>query len=176
MIAGQDGGFVPTKLASLVAAKKLLVDVPVWGERGADGLEFSSPLEIEGVIVEGLTLRGRARKPLADKEVAFQLEYHHAQIIGGAVCRIEWRPLNPHSNKGLGPKNLQHIIQTSTHHHCFDLNWKLSQDAVLQGNLPIAVPLQDPGNFRALLAVVGKEFRINNIQLVAPPPWEPRML
>ena len=167
---------MPTKIAGLVAAKKTLVDVPVWGERGADGLEFSAPLEIDGVTIEGLTLRGRARKPLADREVAFQLEYHHAQIIGGAMCRIEWRPLNPHSNKGLGPKELRHIVQNGTHHHCFDLNWKRSEEAVLQGDLKIAVPLDDPGNFRALLAVVGKEFRISNIQLVTLPPWEPRML
>lgn len=167
---------MPTKIAGLVAATKVLAGVPTWGERGAEGLEFSAPLEIDGVTVEGLTLRGRARKPLADREVAFQLEYHHAQIIGGAVGRIEWRPLNPHSNKGLGPKHLRHVIQAGTHHHRFDLNWQHSQEAVLRGNLPIAVPLDDPGNFRALLAVVGKEFKISNIQWVTLPPWEPRML
>lgn len=167
----------PTRIQGLVLAEKLLSDVPAWRERGADGLEFSAPLEIDGVTVEALTLRGRARKSLADREVIFQLEYHHARIIGGAVARIEWRPLNPHSNKGHGPKDLQHVIQSGSHHHCFDLNWKESQEACLRGDLPIALPIaDDPKNFRALLAVVGKEFRIKNIQTVTAPPWEPLML
>jgi hypothetical protein len=92
------------------------------------------------------------------------------------MARIEWRPLNPHSNKGLGPKHLQHVIQDSSHHHCFDLNWKRSPDSVLRGDLPIAIPIDDPGNFREFLALIGKEFRIGNIQLVPPPPWQPAML
>src|SRR5262249_55601498 len=167
---------MPNKIAGLVLAEKSLLDVPVWTVRGADALEFSAPLEVDGVTVEALTLRGRARKPLPDREVVFQLEYHHARIIGGPVARIEWRPLNAHSNKGLGPEHLKHVIQSGSHHHCFDLNWGWSREAVLRGELPIARPIDEPNNFRALLAVIGKEFRINNIQLVTPPPWEPRML
>jgi hypothetical protein len=112
--------------------------------------------------------------------VIFQLEYHHSRIVGGPVARIEWRPLNPHSNKGLGPKHLRHVIQDGSHHHRFDLNWQRSQESVLRGELLIAVPLTEEGpepqNFRALLAVVGKAFRIRNIQLVTPPPWQPTMI
>ncbi len=167
---------MPDKIEGFVASEKTLIDVPAWIARGTDGLEFSASLEMGDVTIQGLTLRGRARRSLADREVAFQLEYHHAQIIGGAVARIEWRPLNPHSNKGLGPKHLRHIIQAGSHHHPFDLNWRQSRDSVLQGHLPIAVPFDDPNNFRALLALVGKEFRIANIQLVTPPPWEPAFI
>jgi hypothetical protein len=167
---------MPTKIEGLVLAKKTLLDTPAWIVRGADVLDFSAPLEVDGVTVEALTLRGRARKPLPDRELVFQLEYRHAHIIGGPVARIEWRPLNPHSNKGLGPKHLRHVIQSGSHHHCFDLNWQRSKDEVLRGELPIALPIEDPGNFRALLAVVGKEFRIDNIQLVTSPPWEPTLL
>jgi hypothetical protein len=171
---------MPTKIAGLIAAEKDLIDVPAWNERGADGLDLSAPLEIDGVVVEGLTLRGRTRKPLQDRELIFQLEYRHSQIIGGPVSRIEWRPLNPHSNKGIGPKHLQHAIQDCSHLHPFDLNWERSQEAVLRGDLPIAVPLTEhwpePENFRAFLAVVGKAFRIRNIQIVTPPPWQPTML
>jgi hypothetical protein len=168
---------MPTKLESLVYAEKTISNVPAWVGRGPDGLEFTTPLEIDGVVLEALSLRGRARKSLADREVVFQLEYHHAQIIGGPVCRIEWRPLNAHSNKGLGPKDLRHIIQSGSHHHCFDLNWQHSSDSVLKGDLPIAVPLnEEPQSFRALLAVVGKEFKIRRIQSITVPPWEPSML
>ena len=168
---------MPDRIEGLVSARKSLSDVPAWAERDVDGLEFSVPLEINGVTIEALTLRGRARKPLADREVILQLEYHHARIIGGPIARIEWRPLNTHSNRGLGPKDLQHVLQSGSHHHCFDLNWRWSKEGVLKGLLPIALPLaEDPANFRALLGVVGKEFRIENIQLIEIPPWEPRML
>jgi hypothetical protein len=163
-------------LSALVGADKVLVVESTWVERGVDGLELTAPLEVNGVAVEGLTLRGRARKPLADREVIFQLEYHTSEVIGGPICRIEWRPLNKHNNRGLGPKELRNIIQDGSHHHRFDLNWERSQAAVLRGEIPIAVPFDDPANFRALLAVVGKEFRIKRIQSVAVPPWEPAML
>lgn len=172
---------IPTRNASidlpaLVRGDKIIVVQPTWVERGADGLELTAPLEIDGVAIEGLTLRGRARKPLADREVIFQLEYRGPDVIGGPICRIEWRPLNKHNNKGIGPKELRNIIQDGSHHHRFDLNWERSQIAVLRGEIPIAVPLDDPGNFRALLASVGKEFRIKRIQSVTVPPWEPSML
>jgi hypothetical protein len=52
---------MPTKIEGLVAAHKSLLDVPAWTERGADGLDLSAPLEVDGVVVEALTLRGRAQ-------------------------------------------------------------------------------------------------------------------
>jgi hypothetical protein len=163
-------------LPALVGAEKVLAAAPSWVQRGADTLDLTASLEIDDVAVEGLTLRGRARKPLPDREVIFQLEYRSHEG-GGPICRIEWRPLNKHNNKGIGPKQLQNVIQDGSHHHRFDLNWQRSPAAVLRGELPIAVPLDDdPTNFRALLAVVGKEFRIRRIQSVTVPPWEPAML
>jgi hypothetical protein len=164
-------------LPDLVQIEKELPLSPNWVERAADILEFSTALEANGVILEGLSLRCTARRSLADRQVMFQLEYHEATILGGPVCRIEWRPLSGHNNKGYGPKELRHVLQNGTHHHRFDLNWERSPDAVLRGDLPIAVPIQDdPANFRALLALVGKEFRINKIQVVTVPPWQPSML
>jgi hypothetical protein len=164
-------------LPVLISADKELSVVPTWRARGADDLEFSVPLEVDGVVLEGLTLRGRVRRSLPDREVVFQIEFHGPRIIGGAVCRIEWKPLSAHNNKGIGPKELRHLLQKGSHHHRFDLNWAWSQDAVLKGDMPIAVPLkEEPKNFRALLGVVGEEFRINRIQEVPIPPWEPAML
>lgn len=168
---------MPTRLPTLVNATKSLGSVPTWVERGPTGLEFTVPLEIDGVVIEGLGLRGRACKPRADREVIFQLEYRHPQIVGGPCCRIEWRPLGAHSNKGLGPKQFRHKLLVGSHHHRFDLNWERSPEAVLRGDLPIAVPINDdPKGFRPLLAVVGKEFKIIKIQQIPIPPWEPSML
>jgi hypothetical protein len=168
---------MPTELPGLISADKLLSIIPAWVERGPDGLEFTAPLEADGVVIEGLNLRGRARKSLIDREVIFQLEYHRPQIVGGPVCRIEWRPLNAHNNKGLGPKEWRHMLQTGSHHHRFDLNWARSPEACLRGDIPVAVPINDdPKNFRALLALVGKEFRVNKIQQITVPPWAPTMI
>jgi hypothetical protein len=166
-----------SNLPALVASNKLLASAPSWIERGPDCLDFTVPLEADDAVIEGLSLRGRTHKSLIDRDVAFQLEFHGSQIIGGPICRIEWRPLSGHSNKGLGPKEYRHILQTGSHHHRFDLNWGHSQEGVLRGEIPIAVPiLDDPENFRALLALVGKEFRINKIQQITVPPWAPAML
>lgn len=166
-----------SNLPALVVADKVLGSVPTWVERGPDGLDFTVPLEADDVVIEGLSLRGRVHKSLPDRDVIFQIEFHGAQIIGGPICRIEWRPLSAHNNKGLGPKELRHILQTGSHHHVFDLNWNHSREGVLRGELPIAVPLgEDPRNFRELLALVGKEFRINKIQQITVPPWAPVML
>lgn len=164
-------------LPALVSADKVLAATAAWVERGPGVLELSASLEVEGVAIEGLTLRGAARKPMQDRQVVFQLEYHAVGITGGPICRIEWRPLSAHNNRGIGPKELRNIVQTTSHHHRFDLNWDRSQAAILRGEIPIAVPLNpEPENFRALLAVVGKEFRIRRIQSVTVPPWEPSML
>jgi hypothetical protein len=164
-------------LPGLVSADKELSVIPAWIERGPDALEFTVPLETSGVVIEGLSLRGRARKSLADREVIFQLEYHRPQIVGGPVGRIEWRPLNGHNNKGLGPKEWRYRLQEGSHHHRFDLNWAHSKEGCLRGDIPIAVPLNnDPSNFRALLAVIGKEFTIGKIQQISVPPWEPAMI
>ena len=85
--------------------------------------------------------------------------------------------MNAHNNRGKGPRKWRFIELSGTHHHRFDLNWDHSQAAILRGELHIAVPLDpDPDNFRALLAVVGKEFRIKRIQSIPVPPWEPSML
>lgn len=168
---------MPTRLPKLVAAKKALAFVPIWAEQTATSLGFLVPLEIDGVVVEGLTLRGKACTRMADREVMFQMEYRHNQIAGGPCCRIEWLPLNGHSNKGVGPAEFRHFLQTGSHHHRFDLNWKRSQEAVWRGELPIAVPIApEPKNFRALLGLVGSEFTISDLQRIPLPPWQPAML
>jgi len=121
--------------------------------------------------------RRRRRGVTVSQAVIFQLEFHRPDVIGGPICRIEWRPLNKHNNKALGPREWRNMMQNESHHHRFDLNWDRSQAGVLRGELPIAIPLAaDPGSFRALLAVVGKEFRIKRIQSIEVPPWEPAML
>ena len=97
-------------LPALISADKVLVAAPAWAEIGPGVLVLTAPLEIEGVTIEGLTLRGTARKPMPDRQVVFQLEYRAAGISGGPICRIEWRPLSGHNNRGIGPKEFRNIV------------------------------------------------------------------
>jgi hypothetical protein len=163
--------------ASIVTLEKELAVQPQWFERAPHCLDLVVPLETKGVVIEGLTFRGRTGRSLPDRDITFQLEFHHPHIVGGPICRIDWRPFGAHNNKGIGPKEFRHMLQKGSHHHRFDLNWARSPEKVCRGEIPIAVPIiDDPENFRALLALVGKEFNIKGIQTITVPPWAPTML
>lgn len=93
------------------------------------------------------------------------------------MCRIEWRPLKPHDNKGLGPEEFRMRKITESHIHPFDLNWEHSPPQVRRGNLPIAVPICEAiDSYEEALAFVEKEFRIKGVVGLPAPPWETRLL
>lgn len=169
---------MPADLPELFNATKELPLAPQWAERDSERLVLVSPLEIRGVVIEGLWFRATAMIEMPDEAVTCQIEYHPPRGgVGGALCRIEWRPLSGHNNKGLGPPEHQHRLIRGSHHHRFDLNWGVAPKSVRRGNLPVAVPLNDdPADFETLLALVSKEFNIANIGLVSHPPWRPVMI
>jgi hypothetical protein len=94
------------ELPALVAAKKTLPITPVWRRTGTlDWIQATAPLDIDGVTVEGLRVRVTAKQGLSNENVTCQLEYlpsPRGSVRGGPLWRIEWRPLSPHNNKGLG--------------------------------------------------------------------------
>ncbi len=158
----------------LFLANKSIVTKPRWREPGADNLELVAPLDVDGITVEGFRLRVTASKLYPDENVTFLIEHFAPRGMGGQMARIEWRPLKGHDNKGNGPSGVRHVKMTGSHHHSFDLNWTYAASQVRRGNLPIALPLTDePADFKSLLAFAGKEFRINNIDWVKEPPWQP---
>ena len=109
--------------------------------------------------------------------VAFQLEYHRPRQHGSALGRVEWRPIKPHDNNGLGPNEHRFRKIIGTHKHPFDLNWRDAAKQLRRGNLPIAIPIElEINDFYTLLDFVGKEFRINNIEKVPSPGWAPRLV
>jgi hypothetical protein len=164
-------------LSWLHHSDKLIGVQPDWVERDSEDLVIVSPLEIDGVIIEGFLFRATAKKRLPEEMLAFQPEYHPAGEIGGPLCRIEWRPLSVHNNKGRGPREWQHRLIIGCHYHRFDVNLRYAEKDLGRGKLPIAVPLDDsPTSFDMLLALVKKEFRINNIEWIEPPPWEPTLV
>jgi hypothetical protein len=160
-------------LPTLFYSEKLIAVQPDWLERDSEGLTIVSPLAIDGIVVEGFQFRATAKKQLPEEMVTFQLENHPPGEIGGPLCRIEWRPLSGHNNKGRGPKQWQNRSIVGCHCHGFDLNLKYAEKDLRRGLLPIALPLEDsPRDFDGLLALVKKEFRINNIEWIEPPPWQ----
>jgi hypothetical protein len=164
-------------LSTLVESEKTLPFQPDWAERDSEGLVIVCPLEIAGVTIEGLQFHATAKKRLPDEMVTFQIEYHPPGELGGPLCRLEWRPLSNHNNKGRGPVEWQNRLIVGCHHHRFDLNLEYAEKELRQGNLPIAVPLaSSPSTFDGLLVLVKKEFRVNNIELVEVPPWEPTLV
>jgi hypothetical protein len=167
-----------TDLKKLFESQKSLAARPSWVERDSEGLEVVCPLEIEGVVVEGLQFRATAKKRMPDELVTMQVEFHPAGEPGGPLARIEWRPLSTHNNKGRGPPEWQNKLIRGCHHHPFDLNLAHAEHHLRNnGKLLIAVPLKDsPANFSGVVEFVKKEFRIVNVELVVEPPWEPRLV
>jgi hypothetical protein len=160
-------------LRELVEAEKLIAAPTDWTKRGKR-LELKLPLEIDGLIEEGLFLRASALEPLPDQEVMLQLEYHGISIPGGTgpLARIEWNSLRPHNNKGKGPAELRFVDQRPSHVHHFHDNWSDETGALLRDNLPVARPIVEPiQEFTDLLDFAGNLFRIKNIRLVKVPEW-----
>ncbi|RNF33977.1 hypothetical protein A7A09_013815 [Paracoccus methylarcula] len=160
------------------ADKELSVD-PDWKRREKDEfVRLVSPLDINGVTVEGLRFTVSAHIYMPDRSVTFQIEYESVQHPKGVpMVRFEWRPRSPHNNKGLGPLEYRYIALTGTHIHPFDLNWAYSQNQVRKGNLPIAVPVQQEiGSYDEALAFVETKFRIKGVTGIPAPPWTSKMI
>lgn len=167
---------MPYALPDLVSAPKVLPFQPQWIRRGHQ-FRLTSSLDIEGVTIEGFSLRAQCSVDYPEENVTFQLEYLYPGFRRGPVTRIEWRPNSPHNNKGLGPPHLHHILQEGTHFHPFELNWPLGIEKMVSQNLPIAVPLEEePGDFGALTNLVGQAFAITNTDEIPLPSWQPRMI
>jgi len=84
---------MPSDLQQIFEAKKTLATNPQWVELDSQAIEVVCPLEIDGVVVEGLLFRATARKGLPDELVTAQVEYHPSAEPGGPLARIEWRPI-----------------------------------------------------------------------------------
>ncbi len=163
---------------AVIDAVKTISAQPSWVEDSNGRLWIAVPLEIDSITVESLFLRARVLKDAPDEDVFFQLEFDHDQNRRDkAISRIDWRPLHSHDNKGCGPQEWRFQAQKQSHFHKFDLNWLQMEGRLKASNLPIAVPLEiEPTDFQGLLAFVGKNFRISNIEIISQPGWEPVLL
>jgi len=162
----------------LVAARKEIVSFPGWQEPEPEtgGVWFMAPLAIAGVIQEAFYLHGLCLKYVPDRNVSFEIKVHTVKSKI-ALARYEWRSLregHTNSRRQGSPVSGQRV--TPTHYHSFDLNWLEAKGRLRSGNLPQAESVErEPERFESLRDEVGKLFRINNMNVVLPPPWEYNM-
>ncbi len=172
---------MPGPFHPLVSAEKRLSLAAVWTPADPeDGYsEFVAPLEIAGVTIQGLSLRGGCYAHLPGEAMMFQLEIGHASVRTRIpLMRLDWRPLTAsHKNprKGSAAHAGRQIF--GSHLHTFDLNWVEENGAMRAGNLPFAIEVSpDPRGFAEILDFVQKHFRISKVELIPEPNWSPRLL
>lgn len=171
---------VPGPLHPLVESWKTLASGARWSEPSRiDGkMEFLAPLDIDGVTIAELSLRGIVWDQRPDQDVMLQLETG----IPGArtrtpLIRLDWKPLSPIHRNLKGPIGLRGMIILGTHEHPFEPDWLEDMQRMRIGNLPIAqqisVPLQ---TFSDVLNYGKNLFRVSDIESISMPPWSPKLL
>jgi hypothetical protein len=169
---------MPNPYLTLVESWK---DLPVgvkWSEPDDYGkMDIFAPLEVGGVTVSGFALRGICSKLRIDRDVLFQLEIGiPGKRTRLPLARLEWRPHSPtHKNPATGGEPSCLIF--GSHHHTHEANWLEQEGRMREGNLPFAESLNpDPSTYQDFLDLVRIRFRINGINNIMMPVWEPKLV
>lgn len=162
----------------ILDAPKSLSIAPNWArEEGNEYLNIVSPLDVDGITLEGWRFRAKAHIPSPDMDVTFQIEALFPQMKSKflPIVRFNWLPRSPHSNHGRGPSEWRYSSMAGSHIHPYYLNW---QDGLpLKDNLPIALPVSEIlPNFQSALVFVEDAFRIYGVGKLPVPPWEAKKL
>ena len=169
-------------LPLIVESWKSLATFPGWSEAEAETgyLWFDANLEINGVVEAGLVLHGGCYHNCPDCHVILELR------IAGAfgrrqvqLQRLDWRSLNGgHRNPRVGDSEWRGRTVSNTHFHDFALNWDSERGRFRRTGLRLARDLTPPvpASFEEVLAWASDQFRITNMQIIVPPPWEDRLL
>lgn len=135
--------------------------------------EFTSVLEIGGVVVGGLELRAKAHKTELGRDVCFQLEYSPGSRTRTLLARIDWRPFHSHGNDACSDPLISLDIIQGSHFHDFTINYIKHEDR-MKRKLSLATRIDpDPRNFTELLAFSANALKIENMDVIAPPEWSP---
>jgi hypothetical protein len=164
-------------IPEIFASTKTLSGRLDWVRLDVEWLSLVCPLEIDGVTLAGLQLRLKALRHFPDEAVSAQLEYRAPRGKHDPICRVEWRPLKSHNNKGKGPTEYRYREIRGSHLHSFELNWIYIVSGARVVRLKVAVPINpDPQTYEDLLVYMGKEFRISDADRLPKPTWEPRLI
>jgi hypothetical protein len=169
--------FLVVTLEEIVEAEKSLSGVQKWIRKEPNQLSMVCALEVDGITMASVQLRMRALEEEPDRAVMIQLEYNPPKGRGERLVRVEWRPLSPHTNNNKAPEPYRLAVLGSSHIHRFGDNYHKPEGRMLRGNLPHAIPLEpDLPSFSELLTFTSKELNILNLNRVATPPWQTRMV
>ena len=162
-------------LRGFVTATKTLAVPITWTTEGRN-FRFQVPLDIDGITEPGLTLIGRASTAVPYRHVSLNLAYRTPEGAGGTFERLDWRPIDAHDNKGNARADLAWMQISGTHHHAWALNEHLKMEETLD-DLPVAEPVQpEPATWAELLRVAARVWKIDGLQDLPLPPWEPSLL
>lgn len=167
-------------LPALAMAEKELGSFPGWSDEEAEtGYSwFDAPLEVGGVTERGFVLHGGCQLNQPDRHVTFEVRISRSQGRRSLpLMRVDWRSLHgTHSNPRRGASAWSGRTVSSTHFHDFELNWLPVEGRMREGNLKLAREIEEElPTFDTLRAYVGRVFRITNMHIVTPPPWEFRL-
>ncbi len=160
-------------IREIIEGEKTLAAEIVWAPISAFDDGFEVPLNLGGVTLEGLRLRGKASRLVSDEDYMLQLEYCPVGRRVGGLDRIDWRPHHDHPNKGKGPDQYRFKVIQGCHHHQFLLNWYEPENRMLSGNLPIAVPMEPKLMSQSeLFAFAENWFKISKLSRCPVPKWQ----
>ena len=158
-------------LPRLFRSPKKLVSDLMWVETENE-LSFLAPVEVDGITMEGIRLRGTAYPSVPQRSVMLQIECHSARYKVGPLDRMDWNPLHEHNNKRKGPPELIFLRQRVSHHHTFDWNWLEEEKRMRAGNLPIAVPMAEIASVEELFKFAEDYYLIKGLSKQRLPEWQ----
>lgn len=169
-----DDAAIAAMLSAFVAAEKA-PSGPIGWEPDGRNLRFAVALEIDGVTEAGMLLFGRASLALPDRNVTLGLSWDDPAGRGGNFDRFDWRPIEAHTNRGLGPPQHRFMLIEGTHHHPLAENAALAVGLLraVRENLPVALPVEpDPPDWPAFLALAGQRWSLHDLVHAPLPPWQ----
>jgi hypothetical protein len=170
------------ELKALAAAAKTIDFFGGWSEpEEDDGYSyFLAPLAIKGVTEAGFFLFGGTYPGLPERHVTFEMRLLlHGGSKTAKLMRIDWRSLRGgHTNqRRYACPHPCPRRTTETHFHTFDANYDPARKRMRGHDLPCAIDIEPALNsYEALKGYCGIHFQINNIDVVARPEWEYKLL
>lgn len=171
-------GYVTDSLLELISANKELPFAPSWTtEAGREFSQLVSPVDVDGLTIQGARFGAKAHIYRHDQCVSFRLDTIIPEMSGKytPLIRFDWLPGAAHNNAGRGPEHLKFQQFDCSHIHTYEWNWKAGKP--LKGNMPIAVPIDELLlNYQDALAYTEKLFRIKGVAGLPIPPWTSRLV
>lgn len=122
-----------------------------------------------------MLLFGPAVSPPPDRNVTLGLSWDDPTGRGSSFDRLDWRPLDAHTNRGLGPPRHRLAVIEGSHHHPLAENAVLPMGLLrtIAENLPVALPINpDPPDWPAFLAVAEQRWNLHGLRSAPLPPWQ----